>query len=86
MLATDYPLLEVFWTMLIFFAFVIWDLGSVHRVRRHLPPTRHRGVGQGALDCLRRDPHQIAKGRDLLDKGAISQGEFEEMKRKALAA
>jgi hypothetical protein len=24
MLATSYPLLEVFWTMLIFFAFVIW--------------------------------------------------------------
>ena len=24
MLATDYPLLEVFWTMLIFFAFFIW--------------------------------------------------------------
>lgn len=24
MLATTYPLLEVFWTMLIFFAFVVW--------------------------------------------------------------
>src|SRR5690349_4199368 len=24
MIATSYPLLEVFWTMLIFFAFVIW--------------------------------------------------------------
>jgi hypothetical protein len=24
MLATSYPLLEVFWTMLIFFAFVVW--------------------------------------------------------------
>ena len=24
MIATDYPLLEVFWTMLIFFAFFIW--------------------------------------------------------------
>src|SRR5260370_16319892 len=24
MLATDYPLLEIFWTILIFFAFVVW--------------------------------------------------------------
>jgi hypothetical protein len=24
MLATSYPLLEVFWTMLIFFAFIVW--------------------------------------------------------------
>ncbi len=24
LIATDYPLLEVFWTMLIFFAFFIW--------------------------------------------------------------
>jgi hypothetical protein len=24
LIATDYPLLEVFWTMLIFFAFIVW--------------------------------------------------------------
>ncbi len=51
-LATSYPFLEVFWTMLIFFAFVVW-LWILFTVladifRRHDAV----GVGQGPLDHL----------------------------------
>ena len=130
MLATDYPLLEVFWTMLIFFAFVVWiwilftvfadifrrrDIGGwgkalwivfvvilpwlgvlVYLIAEH-KGMNERAVKQqqdvqGEFDQYvksvagKADPtDQIAKGRELLDKGAISQAEFEEMKRKALA-
>jgi hypothetical protein len=131
MLATDYPLLEIFWTMLIFFAFVVWiwilftvfadifrriDLGgwgkalwivfvvilpwlgvlvyliAEHKGMNERAVKRQQDV-QGQFDQYvksvagKGDPtDQIAKGSDLLAKGAISQAEFEEMKRKALAA
>ena len=131
MLATDYPLLEVFWTMLIFFAFIVWiwilftvladifrrhDISGfakviwiifivvlpylgvfVYLIAEHKGMTE-RGVkaqqdAQSELDQYVRsvsgkgDPtEQIAKGKELLDRGAISQAEFDEMKRKALAA
>ena len=48
MLATSYPFLEVFWTMLIFFGFFIWIwilftvFADLFRRRRHI------GLGQGA--------------------------------------
>jgi Short C-terminal domain/Phospholipase_D-nuclease N-terminal len=129
MLATSYPLLEVFWTMLIFFAFVIWIwllftvLADIFR--RHgsavakvlwiiaiviLPYlgvfvyliVEHKGMTERSINAqkdaqsqfddyvksvaAKSDPtDQIAKAKELLDRGAINQAEFEQMKSKALA-
>ncbi len=129
--ATSYPLLEVFWTMLIFFAFVIWIwilitvLADIFR--RHdtsgfakvlwiiviivLPYfgvfvyliAEHKGMTERAIKSQQAaqsqmdqyvksvagqaDPaEQIAKAKQLLDAGTISQTEFDQIKQKALAA
>jgi len=130
-LATSYPFLEVFWTMLIFFAFVIWIwilitvLADIFR--RHdtsgfakvlwiiviivLPYfgvfvyliAEHKGMTERAIKqqqaaqqqvdqyvksvAAQADPaEQIAKAKQLLDAGTISQTEFDQIKQKALAA
>jgi hypothetical protein len=129
-LANSYPLLEVFWTILIFFAFVFWlmilfnVIGDIFR--RHditgwgkvlwliaivlLPYlgvfiyliVEHEGLAQRSVKqqqaaqsdfdqyvqsvAAKGDPaEQIAKAKSLLDSGAITQAEFEQIKQKALA-
>ena len=129
-LATSYPLLEIFWTILFFFAFVVWlmilftVLSDIFR--RHdttgatkvlwivliivLPYigtfvyliTQHNGMteraqhqqkaAQAQFDyyvqsvAAKSDPTaQIAKAHELLQRGAINQAEFEQIKRQALA-
>jgi hypothetical protein len=129
-LATSYPFLEVFWTMLIFFAFIvwIWILITVFAdlFRRHdtsgfakvawiifiivLPYlgvfvyliAEHKGMTERAIKqqsdaqaqfdqyvqsvATKGDPtEQIAKAKQMLDNGTITQGEFDQIKQKALA-
>jgi hypothetical protein len=130
-IATSYPFLEVFWTMLIFFGFVvwIWILFTVFAdlFRRHdtsgfakvlwiifiivLPYlgvfvyliAEHNGMAERAIKqneaaqsqldqyvqsvAAKTDPaEQIAKAKQLLDAGTITQAEFDTIKQKALAA
>jgi len=129
LIATSYPLLEVFWTMLIFFAFFVWIwlLFTVFAdlFRRSdasgwvkvgwivfiviLPYlgvfiyliAQHKGMTERAIQqqqaaksqmdeyvrsIARSDPtEQIAKGEELLKQGTISQAEFDQIKRRALA-
>ncbi len=129
--SSNYPFLEVFWTMLIFFAFVVWIwilitvLADIFR--RHdtsgfakvlwiifiivLPYlgvfiyliAEHKGMTERAIKqqqaaqsqfddyvksvAVQGDPtEQIAKAKQLLDSGTITQAEFEQMKQKALAS
>ena len=128
--AADYPFLDIFWTVLIFFMWVIW-LWIVVTVlmdlfRRHdiggwgkaawalfvivLPflgvfmylitqgrqmaerRTAEMRESRASFDSYVRDvagsggtAAEIAKAKELLDKGAIDQAEFEQLKRKALA-
>jgi hypothetical protein len=129
-LATDYPLLNIIWTMLVFFGFVIWirllftvfaDLFRRHDISGWakagwcllaiiLPfvgvlvylGTQGAGIAersakqaqaaQSQFDQYVRDTagaggatEQIAKAKELLDSGAISQAEFDSIKQKALS-
>ena len=127
--AADYPFLDVFWTMLIFFLWIAWfmllfriivdifrrhDIGgggkvlwlifvillpflgvfvylitqSRHMAERDLKEARAaqtqfddyvKSVSGGAAS-------EIEKAQALLTSGAITQAEFDEIKRKALAS
>jgi Phospholipase_D-nuclease N-terminal len=128
--AADYPFLDIFWTMLIFFLWVIWiwilvtvliDLFRRHDISgwgkagwtafvivlpflgvfmylitqgKQMAERRasEMRASQASFDTHVREvagnggpSDQIAKGKELLDAGAIDQAEFEQLKRKALA-
>jgi hypothetical protein len=129
-IASSYPFLDVFWTLLVFFAWVIWFwllitvFGDLFR-RRDLSGwgragwiifvivlpyvgvliyliAQHDGMeerntkqieqSKAQMDDYVRsvaattDPaEQIAKGKKLLDEGAITPAEFDALKQKALA-
>ena len=50
-LASDYPFLDILWTMLVFFGWVIW-FWLLITVFSDLSPARHLGMGQGRLDLF----------------------------------
>ncbi len=130
-LATSYPLLEVLWTIVIFFGFVVWiwilftmfaDLFRRHDIGGWTKTAwivfvvifpflgvfvyliaQHKGISERSIrqqESAKRemdqyvrsvaggsDPtQQIAKGEELLKAGAINQAEFEQIKKRALAA
>jgi hypothetical protein len=129
-IASSYPFLDVMWTMLVFFAWVIWFwllitvFGDVFR-RRDISGwgkaawiifvivlpylgvlvyliAQHDGMAERNVKQVQQskeqmddyvrsvsaasDPaEQIAKGKKLLDEGAITPSEFDALKQKALA-
>jgi Short C-terminal domain/Phospholipase_D-nuclease N-terminal len=131
LIAADYPLLDIFWTMLIFFLWVAWFI-ILFRViidifRRHdiggggkvlwmifvilLPflgvfvyiiaegrKMGERDMAQAQAQQEQFDTYvksvattggsaaEIEKAKALLDSGAISQTEFDQLKQKALAS
>ncbi|HEU0024836.1 MAG TPA: SHOCT domain-containing protein [Thermoleophilaceae bacterium] len=128
LIADDYPLLDVIWTMLVFFAWVIWfwilitvlsDLFRRHDVSGWgkaawtlfvivLPflgvlvylGTQGKGMAERHAKAAQAQQAQvddyvrsvaggptgeIAKAKELLDTGAISQAEFDQIKQRALA-
>jgi hypothetical protein len=128
LIAADYPFLDVFWTILIFFAWVAWlwvlftvfadlfrrsDIGGwqkaawvvfvivlpflgvlVYLIAQH-DGMRERSVKQietqrAAFDDYVRETAggsaaEIAKAKELLDAGTITQSEFDAIKAKALS-
>jgi hypothetical protein len=129
LIAADYPFLDVLWTMIIFFAWVIWIWIAITVLvdvfRRHdisgwgkaawtvfiivLPflgvlvyliaqhegmrerSAKHAQAQQQVFDQYVREAAggsaaEIAKAKELLEAGTISQAEFDAIKAKALSS
>jgi len=129
--AADYPFLNILWSMIIFFAWVIWiwmmiviltdvfrrpDIGGwakaawtvflivlpflgvlAYLISQHDKMAERRvkdvQAQQAVVDSHIRDVSggdgpagEIANAKQLLDSGAIDQTEFDQLKRRALAA
>ena len=128
LIATDYPFLDILWTMIIFFAWVAWiwivitvlidvfrrhDIGGwakagwvvfvivlpflgvlIYLIAQH-DGMRERSLDQAkaqqaSMDQYVRDTAggsatEIAKAKELLDSGAITQAEYDSIKAKALS-
>jgi hypothetical protein len=128
-MAADYPFMDVLWSMIIFFFFVIWiwivitvltdvfrrhDIGGwakaawvifvvilpwlgvlIYLIAQH-DGMQERSVKQAQAQRREFDDYvretagggsaaEVAKAKELLDSGAITQQEFETLKAKALA-
>jgi hypothetical protein len=127
-IAADYPFLDVFWTLIIFFSWLAWiwivvtvfidlfrrdDIGGwgkagwvvfvivlpflgvlVYLIAQH-DGMRERSIRQAQAQKQEFDQYvrdaaggsadQIAKAKELLDAGTITQEEFDRIKAKALA-
>ena len=128
-IAADYPFMDVLWSMIIFFFWVIWiwivitvlidifrrnDIGGwakaawvifvvilpwlgvlIYLIAQH-DGMQKRSMDQALAQRRALDEHvrdaagggsaaEIAKAKELLDAGAISQAEFDALKAKALA-
>ena len=127
-IAADYPFLDVFWTIIIFFFWVIWiwivitvlidvfrrdDIGGfakalwvifvvilpwlgvlIYLIVEH-DGMRERSIKQAEAQKQQFDSYvreaaggsadEIAKAKQLLDQGAITQEEFDALKAKALS-
>jgi Phospholipase_D-nuclease N-terminal len=126
-LAADYPFLDVFWTMILFFAWFAWiwiaitcfvdvfrrdDIGGGHKaawvvfiilipflgvlvylIAQH-DGMRERSLAQAKAQQTAMDDYvrqtaggaasEIAKAKELLDAGTISQADFDAIKAKAV--
>jgi uncharacterized membrane protein YcjF (UPF0283 family) len=126
--ATDYPFLDILWTMIIFFSWVIWiwivitvladlfrrhDISGwgkagwvvfvivlpflgvlIYLIAQHdgmrdrsmkQAETQKQEFDQYVRDAAGGSAAEIAKAKELLDSGAITQEEFDAIKAKALA-
>ena len=127
-IAADYPFLDILWTMIIFFSWVIWiwivitvfadlfrrhDISGwgkaawvvfvivlpflgvlVYLIAQHdgmrdrsmkQAETQQQAFDQYVRDTAGGSAAEIAKAKELLDSGTITQAEFDAIKAKALA-
>ena len=85
MIATSYPFLEVFWIG-VFVYLIAEHKGMTERTIQQQEAAKSQ-MDQYVRSVARRDPtEQIANGEELLKQGTISQAEFDQIKKRALAS